>query len=362
MPAENKVPKPADLRSRGYSGGASGNFTMIPNFLLDKWMPVLKPGELRVVLYIARRTYGFQRDEVEIGERLIAEGKAGKDGGTGLHLGTVSEATNSLIQRGLIRIKIGARGRRIYEINEEAEIIDCSEKPNSDRSEIPKTERSERTNTKKRKSSSKKEEKKNDVGGSHTSMDGDAAKPRAAPDSNSFDDETTRRAPLVDAKAEFALRVRERHGQAYNANDTLKAVQRQLDKVGASWEDFILIDTERSLSPEKLGNPGGYYCSLAKELGARYQSDLRRSVGLEQSADQLIAAASATHPVPCGCKFGLIDPSRGEVSDNFCQCAMGRDLQRAVASLAREKEKAALASGQTGGRSPDHPARAAKTP
>ena len=76
MPATRKVSTPPPKPGRASEDArAPGPYTMIPNILIDKWMPILPLAEFRVLLYIARRTYGFHRDDVEMGMRLIAQGK-----------------------------------------------------------------------------------------------------------------------------------------------------------------------------------------------------------------------------------------------------------------------------------------------
>jgi hypothetical protein len=58
------------------------NYSQIPNALIDVWMPLLPASEFIVLMCVARFTFGFHRDEVEMGMRLIAQR-------TGLHLQTV---------------------------------------------------------------------------------------------------------------------------------------------------------------------------------------------------------------------------------------------------------------------------------
>jgi hypothetical protein len=85
------------------------NYTKIPNVLLDEWLPVLKSSELRVLLYLARQTFGFQSTRAEVGLRLIAER-------SGIDLVTARRAVDSLTDRGLICHTPGSRLRRTYSI------------------------------------------------------------------------------------------------------------------------------------------------------------------------------------------------------------------------------------------------------
>jgi hypothetical protein len=67
------------------------NYTQVPNDLMDHWLPELNGAELKVLLYLVRRTFGFHRNSTEIGLRRICHGQPGRDRGTGLHLETVSD-------------------------------------------------------------------------------------------------------------------------------------------------------------------------------------------------------------------------------------------------------------------------------
>lgn len=80
------------------------NFTQIPNVVLDEWMPELNKGELKVLLYVMRRTYGFQKESDNISLSQICGGIEGKDLGTGLSVQTVITAIASLEGKGIIRV------------------------------------------------------------------------------------------------------------------------------------------------------------------------------------------------------------------------------------------------------------------
>jgi hypothetical protein len=84
-----------------------------------------------------------------MGMRRIADGIPGRDRGTGLHLGTVSKAVESLKKRGLLRAVPGIRGRLSYEIAVHSLQNDCSEIANTERSEIANSQCSEIPNMKK---------------------------------------------------------------------------------------------------------------------------------------------------------------------------------------------------------------------
>jgi hypothetical protein len=337
MPAESTD------RTQTRPQGASENveapepYTMIPNVLIDEWMPILRPAELRVLLYIARRTYGFHRRDVEIGERLIADGRNGKDRGTGLHLGTVSEATNSLIQRGLIRVKNGARGRRTYEINVAAERTERSEIPNSDRSDSPNSDRSEIANTNKRKSSSKKEERKN-TGERHRKAD-----PKPLLSSKTDDDEKPSAQPrerLLDPKREFEARLNERHGDRIDSLRTCELVSIGLADLGLTLDQkFLDYEATTTTNPRGLHNPIGHYRRLPK----KFSNEFALNTIEEHFAFRAPISVTDSHQRCEACKgFGRLNFPDGA----YCACTMGSELRRADEALARDREKADLAAAK----------------
>ncbi len=108
------------------------NSTQLPNVLLDHLFPFLTDTELRAMLYIARRTYGFQKEKDGIGLGQFAEGITKTNGevldnGAGLSRTTAMRTLKVLGESGLIevkRAKAGAKGRKenVYSINLDADI------------------------------------------------------------------------------------------------------------------------------------------------------------------------------------------------------------------------------------------------
>jgi len=83
------------------------NFTQIPNIFFDEWLPILEKGELKVLLYIMRRTYGFQKTKDRISFSQLEKGIKDRNGdkldnGTGLHSDTLSRSINTLEKKCLI--------------------------------------------------------------------------------------------------------------------------------------------------------------------------------------------------------------------------------------------------------------------
>lgn len=83
------------------------NSTQIPDVLLDLWMAELSGSEFKVLLYIARRTYGFGKEWDTISLNQISNGIRKRDGtildhGTGVSRASVIRALNSLEAKKII--------------------------------------------------------------------------------------------------------------------------------------------------------------------------------------------------------------------------------------------------------------------
>jgi phage replication O-like protein O len=83
------------------------NSTQIPDIILDRWMAELSGAEFKVLLYVARRTYGFGKESDKISLNQMASGIRRRDGtildlGTGLSRSGVKSACNSLIESGVL--------------------------------------------------------------------------------------------------------------------------------------------------------------------------------------------------------------------------------------------------------------------
>jgi phage replication O-like protein O len=83
------------------------NSTQIPDIILDHWMARLSGAELKVLLYIARRTYGFGKENDRISLSQLADGITKRDGsvldrGTGISRSSVARALNTLETMGIV--------------------------------------------------------------------------------------------------------------------------------------------------------------------------------------------------------------------------------------------------------------------
>ena len=98
------------------------NFTQIPNLVLDFYMSELSGSELKVLLYICRRTYGFQKQSDKVSISQIMNGIKNHDGeqldlGTGLSNRAVITAVKKLIENELIVAEKGQNKTTKYNMN-----------------------------------------------------------------------------------------------------------------------------------------------------------------------------------------------------------------------------------------------------
>lgn len=106
MPKTNSASLPP-LDWSAFAGVRAPQTTQVPDDLLDWIMAYLTGAELKVVLYIVRRTFGFKKDVDAISLNQLCHGIVRRDGrrldlGTGLKRPTVLEALRSLRAKNLI--------------------------------------------------------------------------------------------------------------------------------------------------------------------------------------------------------------------------------------------------------------------
>ena len=90
-----------------FQGFQSPNYTNVPDELFDQLMVDLTGAELKVLLYIIRRTFGFKRDSDNISLSQMLNGLQTRDGrtldrGVGLSKKTLLQALNSLEEQQVI--------------------------------------------------------------------------------------------------------------------------------------------------------------------------------------------------------------------------------------------------------------------
>lgn len=93
--------------SKKFGGFYVPNSTQVPDDIFDVWMPVLSGAELKVLMYIARRTLGFKKQQDAISISQMVNGITKRNGevldrGTGLSRASAIRAAKSLETQGLI--------------------------------------------------------------------------------------------------------------------------------------------------------------------------------------------------------------------------------------------------------------------
>lgn len=63
-----------------FAGFSSPNYTQVPDEVFDQLLPVLKEAEIKVLLYIIRRTFGFKKTSDDISFNQFLKGITTKDG------------------------------------------------------------------------------------------------------------------------------------------------------------------------------------------------------------------------------------------------------------------------------------------
>jgi hypothetical protein len=90
-----------------FEGFDPPNYTQVPDQFLDEWMPQLTGAQIKVFLYVCRRTLGFKKrvDAVsleQLSTGIVKRNGERLDGGTGLHKASVVRAARELEELGLI--------------------------------------------------------------------------------------------------------------------------------------------------------------------------------------------------------------------------------------------------------------------
>jgi len=103
-----------------FSGFISPRYTQVPDELFDELMSHLSGAELKVLLYIIRRTFGFKKDVDNISLNQICKGIITRDGevldkGTGLSQQSVITALKGLLEKNAIVAKRRSSKEKGYE-------------------------------------------------------------------------------------------------------------------------------------------------------------------------------------------------------------------------------------------------------
>lgn len=100
-----------------FRGFQSPNYTQVPDELFDCLLPTLTEGELKILLYIIRRTLGFKKRLDSISLRQLEKGLPGKDSGVGLKRRGIIYALQKLEKKNIISVIRQKDEHNINEIN-----------------------------------------------------------------------------------------------------------------------------------------------------------------------------------------------------------------------------------------------------
>jgi hypothetical protein len=127
METETIMAKKAAQQLLRFKGFVSPRYTQVPDALFDELMAYLSGAELKVLLYIIRRTFGFKKDSDNISLSQICHGIKTREGevldkGTGLSLSTVQIALKGLLEKNCVlttrnRSKERGDGPTTYSLN-----------------------------------------------------------------------------------------------------------------------------------------------------------------------------------------------------------------------------------------------------
>ena len=119
MTLTQRAPKlnPPDSEPFQFAGFSSPNTTAVPDEFFDLIAPNLSEAELRVLLYIFRRTFGFKKRSDDISLKQLVEGIQTKDGrildrGAGVAKSTAWRGVKGLVTKGIIESTRNASAQR----------------------------------------------------------------------------------------------------------------------------------------------------------------------------------------------------------------------------------------------------------
>ena len=96
-----------DSQPYRFSGFVLPQYTQVPDQLFDELLPRLSESELKVLLYIIRRTFGFKKASDNISLKQLVEGITTRDGrrldyGAGVSKTSAVRGVNGLVEKNVI--------------------------------------------------------------------------------------------------------------------------------------------------------------------------------------------------------------------------------------------------------------------
>src|SRR5215218_2096107 len=104
MPKRQDPDNPSSFHFEGFDNPTT---TPVPDVLFDLLAPELAEAELRVLLYIIRRTFGFKKESDDISLKQLVEGITTRDGrildrGAGIGKTAAIRAVKGLVEKGIL--------------------------------------------------------------------------------------------------------------------------------------------------------------------------------------------------------------------------------------------------------------------
>ena len=122
-----------------FPGFDAPNYTPCPDALFDELLPRLSESELKVLLYVVRRTFGFRKDADAISVSQMVSGITTHDGrvldrGTGLSKSSVRRGVQGLLDKGIllvekVRSPDGDYETNVYRLRFRQEVVPNSTHP-----------------------------------------------------------------------------------------------------------------------------------------------------------------------------------------------------------------------------------------
>ncbi len=113
---------PSNLPPLEFEGFSEPNYTQVPDAVFDRLLPYLSEAELKVLLYIIRRTFGFKKRSDAISVTQMEKGivtRAGRvlDTGTGLSRTSIRKGSQGLVEKGILSMQRVKSDEGDYESN-----------------------------------------------------------------------------------------------------------------------------------------------------------------------------------------------------------------------------------------------------
>lgn len=114
--------RPGDQSTFRFEGFSTPNGTIVPDDVFDVLAPRLTEAELRVLLYVVRRTFGFGKNADAISLKQLTEGITARDGrildyGTGMSRKGVIAGVKGLLEKGVINVDKRSDDRGENQVN-----------------------------------------------------------------------------------------------------------------------------------------------------------------------------------------------------------------------------------------------------